>query len=340
MSKVSIIIPARGEKFVNLVSTLDSVCENATGEFEIIVGINGSSDIFDPDTEANIFSYGKKSKVNLDGNFKVINFPKNVGIKTNINALAATATGKYLFKLDAHCSVGKGFDEILKADMQEDWIVMPRFYVLDGETWEWQDERFYDYFYLCCPFTDPKGFRFKAGGHWPERTAERLTTLIDETPQIHGSGWFMTKDRFFELGGFPLTDPYGHGQEPLWLGLRNWLMGGKVMVNKKTWYAHLHQNSSQRGYPEDKAQTERTYKLTAEHFVGDRGNYLHSFEWFLDKFELMPSWPENWRELLDKWQSENELGVLAEIEKAYVGEELLYGDFQDIKKRRELGKAI
>src|SRR3990167_11261586 len=155
MSKTSIIIPVRAEKYENLKRTIDSVFENATGEIEVILGFNGQP-----------YHYFE--------NVKIIKFPENVGIKANINTLAATATGKYIYKSDAHCSFGKGFDEILQQDIEDDWIVMPRFYVLNGETWQWQDERFYDYFYLCCPLTDPKGFRFRAGGHWPERTEERL----------------------------------------------------------------------------------------------------------------------------------------------------------------------
>lgn len=289
MDKVSVLIPARGEKQENLERTITSIYQNATGEIEILIGING----------APFYSLGQW--VNL----KIINFPNNVGIKTNINTLAALATGKYLFKLDAHCAVGKGFDEILKSEMRDNWVVMPRFKIIKDD-WSIQmrdgQEEFYDYFYLSCPFTDPRGFRFKAGGHWPERTKERLEShpTVDETPQIHGSGWFMTKDRFFELGGFPLQDPYGHGQEPLWLGLRNWLMGGKVMVNKKTWYAHLHQNSNERGYPEDRAHTERTYNEVADHFVNNRGHYLHDFEWFVDKFMPMPGWTEKWKEYYGK----------------------------------------
>lgn len=298
MSKVSIIIPAREEKLENLGRTLDSIYSSATGEFEVIIGFDDDRSHISVNEENRIFDLP---------NLRQITFGKSVGIKTNINTLAAMATGKYLLKLDAHTSVGKGFDEILQQNMEDDWVVTPRFYVLNKDTWKVQDERFYDYFYLCCPFTDPKGFRFKAGGHWPERTKERLDNVytdhtgvyrnLDETPQIHGSAWFMTKDRFFELGGFPLQDPYGHGQEPLWLGLRNWLMGGKVMVNKKTWYAHLHQNSNERGYPEDKKHTEYTYKLVAEHFVNNKGYYLHDFEWFIKKFMPMPTWPENWEEI-------------------------------------------
>ena len=290
MRKVSIIIPARGEDGHNLNRTLDSIYQNATGEIEVIVGFDG-----EPFT-----SVGNRE------NFKAIHFPSVVGIKTNINAMAAMATGKYIYKSDAHCSFGKGFDEILQADMEDDWIVMPRFYVLNGEAWEWQDERFYDYFYLCCPFTDPKGFRFKAGGHWPERTAERLDTLIDETPQIHGSGWFISKDHYFDLGGFPNIDPYGHAQEPIWLALKNWLAGGRVMVNKKTWYAHLHQQGNKRGYRMDHAQEVTSYDFAANYWVGDKwAERKHDFMWFVDKFMPMPSWPDNWRELLMEWQAKH-----------------------------------
>lgn len=289
---ISIIIPSRNEKLENLNRTLQSIYENATGDFEVIVGFDGK------------FEYPLTDIYGIDkDNFKYIRFPDVVGIKTNINAMAAMSTGKYIYKSDAHCRFGKGFDEILQKDMEEDWIVMPRFKIIKDD-WSIQlrdgIEEFYDYFYLCCPFTDPKGFRFKAGGHWRERTVDRLQYTIDETPQIHGSGWFMTKERYFELGGFPNIDPYGHAQEPIWLALKNWLMGGKVMVNKNTWYAHLHQQGNKRGYHMSKEQEDKSYRLAAEHFVGDKGDYLHNFEWFVEKFMPMPTWPDNWRVLLKK----------------------------------------
>ena len=232
--------------------------------------------------------------------------PEVVGIKIMINALASMSQGKYIYKTDAHCAFGPGFDEILQADMEEDWIVTPRFYVLNPANWKWQDDRFYDYFYLCCPFTDPKGLRFKAGGHWPERTAERLETLIDETPQIHGSGWFVSKDYYFNvLGGFPNIDPYGHAQEPIWLALKNWLAGGKVMVNKKTWYAHMHQQGNQRGFSLSKSQNKLSYDLAARYWLENRWNERkHNFSWFVNKFMPMPTWPANWPELLKGWRKD------------------------------------
>lgn len=288
MSKVSIIIPSRAEKPENLNRTIKSIKDNATGDYEIIVGFDG------PPYDG--IKYNDVKSVKL---YQV------AGIKTIINLLASMSTGKYIYKSDAHCSFGKGFDEILQVGMENNWIVMPRFKIIKDD-WSIQmrngQEEFYDYFYLSCPFTDPKGFRFKAGGHWLERTQERLESYpsVDETPQIHGSGWMISKDRFFELGGFPNIDPYGHAQEPLWLAMKNWIASGKVMVNKRTWYAHLHQQGNQRGYAEDKVHTERTYNMTAKYWVGNKwddtwGEKKMTFEQFVDKFMPMPGWPENWK---------------------------------------------
>lgn len=307
MNKVSILIPARGEKLENLKNTVDAVyiANPHTEDFEIIIGYDGTPDL-------GLHDYP---------NLKVIAFPSTVGIKTNINAMAAMATGKYLYKSDAHCSFGRDFLNILQKDMEPDWIVTPRFKIIK-EDWSIQmrngEEEFYDYFYLSCPFTDPKGFRFKAGGHWKERTDKRdpnqkwemggkiLTVknpiYIDETPQIHGSGWFMEKDRFFQLGGFPNIDPYGHAQEPIWLAMKNWMAGGKVMVNKNTWYAHLHQQGNKRGYHMDRSQENKSYDIAATYWTRDKwddtwGEKKMTFAQFVNKFMPMPTWPANWEDL-------------------------------------------
>lgn len=290
MDKVSIIIPSRNEKWLK--NTLDNIYENATGDFEVLVGLNGATE------------YPLKNDY---PNLTIIYESKDIGLKPMINMLAHLANGKYIYKSDAHCAFGKGFDEILKADMEDNWIVTPRFKIIKKD-WSIQmkdgQEEFYDYFYLCCPFTDPKGLRFKAGGHWAEQTKLRNGNGypdIDYTPQIHGSGWFVNRDYFLNvLGGFPETDPFGHAQEPIWLALKNWIIGGKVMVNKKTWYAHLHQNSNERGYPEDRSHTEKTYNEVASYWLKHPG-----FEKFVDKFMPMPGWPENWRQLLTNWRVSN-----------------------------------
>jgi hypothetical protein len=304
MAKVSIIIPTCNEiattnEGVNVLQrTVQDIYEKATGDFEVIVGFGGP--------EYQDFNYP---------NLRTVRLPESVGIKTMINILAIMAKGKYIYKTDAHCSFGKSFDEILQADMQDNWVVTPRFYVLNGKTWEWQDDRHYDYFYLCCPFTDPRGFRFKAGGHWPERTAERENKpayIIDETPQIHGSGWFVDRDFFLnKLGGYWTKDPFGHAQEGPYLGLKTWLgpWGGKVMVNKKTWYAHMHQDNKVKGYHYTNEEEKHSYDLFARYFVGNQWEErVHNFEWFIDeKFPNMPTWPvgRNCVDLFKEWRDKN-----------------------------------
>ena len=289
-NKVSIIIPARNEIATSggvnvLQKTVRGIYEKATGDFEVLVGFDGPEyQEFPPFP-----------------NLKVTKFPEVVGIKGVINALSSMAKGKYLLKTDAHCSFGKGFDDILQANMKDNWIVMPRFYVLNGENWEWQQRNgkpeFYDYFYLSCPFTDPRGFRFKAGGHWKERTEEVGHQSIDETPQIHGSCWFMTRDRYFELGGFPNKDPHGHAQEPIWLALNNQLEGGEVVVNKRTWYAHMHQQGNKRGYHMDRDQENKSYDLAAKTFMRDPRMMFWLEKWA----PVMPTWPDDWRERYQQW---------------------------------------
>jgi hypothetical protein len=288
MPTTSVIIPARGEGEV-LARTVADVYAKATGDIECLVGFDGPPYQRLPEYPG----------------LAVIHLPETIGLKAMINKLAHLARGRYLFKTDAHCMFAEGFDETLAADMQDNWVVTPRFYVLDAERWAWQDERFYDYFYLSCPFADKRGFRFKAGGHWPQRTAERLHIDLDETPQIHGSGWFVSRDYFLDdLGGFPATDPFGHAQEPPYLGLKTWLgpWGGRVMVNKKTWYAHMHQQGDKRGYHMGKRNEENTYRQVAEYWMGNEWEGReHDMHWFLEKFEPMPTWPAGWRTLYADW---------------------------------------
>ncbi len=301
MAKTSIIIPSCNEIAVTnggvnvLQKTIQDIYLKATGDFEVIVGFNGPN-----------YQY-----IHPYPNLRVLKLPENIGLKTMINVLAIMAKGKYIYKTDAHCMFGKGFDEILQADMQDNWLVTPRFYVLDAKEWKWQDERHYDYFFMHCPLTDNRGYRFKAGGHWPERTLERENKpeyIIDETPQIHGSGWFVNREYFLEtLGGFPNIDHQGHAQEPIWLALKNWLIGGKVIVNKKTWYAHFHQDGSVKGYRYTREEERHTYNITARYWMANKeSGIIHNIQWFVnEKFPNMPTWPSNWQELQTQYERSN-----------------------------------
>ena len=302
MSKVSIIIPSRNETYevqpgvTVLQRMIQDIYEKATGDFEVLVAFDGPP-------------YQKLPKY---PNLKLLKLPSAIGLKPCVNLMAGLAQGKYLYKSDSHCLFGKGFDEILQANMEDNWLVTPRFYVLNAEEWKWQDDRHYDYFFLHCPLTDPHGFRFKAGGHWPQRTAEREGKPefdIDETMQMHGSGWFLTKDFFWNcLRGMSSEGYDNFAMEPPELCLKTWLgpWNGKVMVNKKTWYAHMHKGGQRpRGWPLTTERIWKAYDWCARFWMGNKWeDRVHDLSWLIEKFDPVPTWPENWKHPYKKWLSE------------------------------------
>lgn len=293
MGKVSIIIPSRHETYQVqgmsiLQRTVKDVYEKATGDFEVIVAFDGLP-------YQDLSNYPNLTCLYLDWG----------GTKIAINEAAKIAKGKYLFKTDSHCMFGEGFDEILQSDMEENWVVTPRFYVLNAEEWKWQDDRFYDYFYLPCPITDPRGFRFKAGGHWKGRTQERLSIEIDENMKLHGSAFFVSKD-FFQnsLGGLDPNNGAGSWNgEDIEISLKTWLgrRNGKLMVNKKTWYAHMHRGGQRpREYGFSQRDCENSAKWSAKYWMNNQWTErTHNIDWLIDRFWPVPSWPENWKELVN-----------------------------------------
>lgn len=294
MAKVSIIIPTRHETYQVqgrsiLRRTMDDIYEKATGEFETIV-------VFDGPPYEGLPYYP---------NFRTIYASESMGVREAVNEGAKVATGKYFFKTDAHCMFAEGFDETLQKTMEDNWIVMPRFYVLDAENWQWQDGRFYDYFHLNCPLTDSRGYRFKAGGHWPERTKERLDVSIDENMKLHGSAWFTSRNFYWDkLGGLSTDSEAGIWGEDLELTLKTWLgpWGGKVMVNKNTWYAHMHRGGQRpREYGFSWREAENSAKWSAHYWMGNEWqDRFHDIEWLVDKFSPVPTWPDNWKELYEQ----------------------------------------
>ena len=288
MSKVSILIPSRNEPF--LYKTVQDIVTKATGDIEIIVAFDG-----EPYTP--LPNYENLIRLEL----------QQMGTKPILNIAAKKASGKYLLKTDAHCMFAEGFDETLQADMEDNWVVMPRFYVLNAEKWEWQDARFYDYFKLPCPLTDPRMFRFQAGGHWPERTRERLSIPIDENMKLHGSSFFMSKDFYIHcLGGLNSMGAGTWSGEDIEISLKTWLgpWDGKVMVNKNTWYAHMHKGREHpRGWNVSYSDINSSYLWTAHYWMANEwAERKHDIEWLIDRFSPIPTWPENWKDLYEEWK--------------------------------------
>lgn len=296
MSKVSFIIPSRCETYkVNetesvLQRMVRDIYEKCHGDFEVIVVFDGEPYQQFPDYP-NLIS---------------IRQPQ-LGTKVAVNIGASIATGKYLFKLDSHCMVAEGIDEVLQADMQDNWVVMPRFYVLNAEEWKWQDDRFYDYFRLPCPFTYKRGFMFQAGGHWKERTGERLHIPIDENMKLHGSSFFISRKFYWDYlcGLDPNNGAGSWNGEDIEISMKTWLgpWGGKVMVNKNTWYAHMHRGGQRpREFGFSQREAYKSAAWTADYWMSNKWDEgSRDIEWLIDRFSPIPGWPDSWKELYAEW---------------------------------------
>ena len=118
---VSVIITSLNEQLY-LENTLKSVLDNARGEIEILCVLDGWLPNPMPALD--------------DARIKYIFHEKPWGQRHSINAAAKVAQGKYIFKLDAHCAVGEGFDIILARDCEYDMTMIPAMFNLDVETWK------------------------------------------------------------------------------------------------------------------------------------------------------------------------------------------------------------
>lgn len=80
------------------------------------------------------------------------------------------------------------------------------------------------------------------------------------------------------------------------VAVKTWLSGGRVLVNKKTWYAHMFR--TQGGdfgfpYPITGSQVDRARKVSREILQANKyEKAVHPFEWLLEKFRPVPDWHE------------------------------------------------
>jgi glycosyltransferase involved in cell wall biosynthesis len=278
MSKVSVIIPARNE--IYLQQTIDDILRNARGEVEVIPVLDG---------------YWPDPMLRSDPRVRWIHHSVSHGMRAAINEGLGAATGEYILKSDAHCMMGEGWDEILKADCQEQDVVVPRRFALDAENWKIKEDKApVDYHYLTYPLEKAGHIGLHGKYYWHERTKERAEILYDEEMSSQGSMYFMHKAYFERFGGLSEVGYGSFTQEFQELGMRTWMSGGRVMVNKKTWYAHLWKK--ERGYSLPSGEQSRGALWSCDFWINDRWHLKkYNFSRLIDKFNP-PGWPADWRD--------------------------------------------
>jgi hypothetical protein len=93
--------------------------------------------------------------------------------------------------------------------------------------------------------------------------------MIDETTAMQGSMWIMPLKWFNEVcGGELQTEGYGPTyQDSTEVTMKTWQAGGRLMVNKNTWFAHKHRSfprTHNEGSPENPSNREAGWKYAIE----------------------------------------------------------------------------
>lgn len=290
---VSVIIPSRVDQYLQ--KTIDSLLERSTGDVEVIVVLDG---------------YWPNPPLKDDPRVQIIHqgtLHNNFGLRAAINAGMAIARGEYVMKLDEHCLMDKGWDEKLVADYEDNTIVVPRRYRLDAEKWDLTtktegDKRPpVDYMYIAYPYERPFDRRcgLYGGGIDLTRYYERKNIPIDETMSMQGSCYFTKKSYWDKLFPNGLDDKnYGSfNHEAQEIHFTAQLSGGKLVVNKKTWYAHYHKGKKGKGYGFSREQYKRHEweKEKARRYALDYWLAQPGFADLINRFNP-PGWPENWQE--------------------------------------------
>lgn len=289
---LSIIIPSRSAQYLK--KTVNDLFTKAEADVEVIVVFDGRwpepDEMPSDDPRLVQIHHGEVHD--------------NIGMRGSINAGVLASKGEYIMVIDEQCGVDQGYDVKLAADCEDNWVVIPRRKRLEPETWTLIEDGRPDIDYMQVDYPYQRPYDKTCGLHGAEwKRPDRTDILIDETPTMQGSCYFM-KRSWWDTNVGPLDDVnYGtFTQEAQEVSFKTWLSGGKVMVNKKTWYSHWHKGKSGKGYGFSNEQykkhligTEKGRLFAINYWMNTR-DYTNDFKWYInEKFPGSPGW-DNWEE--------------------------------------------
>jgi hypothetical protein len=244
----------------------------------------------------------------------VIHTPEAIGQRAMTNRLARLSKAKYVMKVDAHCAFDKGFDRILMENMQDDWTCAPQMRNLHVFDWVCPEghrryqgpsgpcencgqETQREIVWQPRANTRNSSYRFDKTLHfqyWPEYKRRQKGDLV-ESLSLQGSCFMLTREKYWELD---ICDEkagsWGHqGSE---VALKTWLSGGKVIINKKTWYAHMFRTQGKDfSFPwaAKESEFEKTRQYFRDIFLQDRWPKAKMpLKQLINRFGPVPDWED------------------------------------------------
>ena len=189
--------------------------------------------------------------------------PEPRGQREATNQGARISEAKYLLKIDAHCSFSQGFDRIMLEDMNEEDLLAIDVRDLDVEKWEMKP----------TPLTSQVVF----DTNLDLKSAPEKAGLVEETMCIHGVGFMVSREKYFELN--LIDESFGSwGLMGLEVPLKIWLSGGKVRVTKKAQMGHWYKQGEAVPYKRDTSEVQATFNKVKE------WARKQDLDWLIEKF--------------------------------------------------------
>jgi hypothetical protein len=317
--ELSILIPSRSEMFLK--ETIENILANIEADTEIIVVLDGAP--ADPPVP-------EHERVN------VIYVPEALGQRGAQNLACKLSKAKYVMKVDAHCAFDKGFDrKMLEAfkEVGDDVTMVPvmrNLWAFDwkckkcGKKWyqgptptKCQENNFKGTGAPCdsTKFTrkimwvgksNPQSvsYCFDAQPHFqyfgeytkrPEYQKQKEETGLTETMGLQGSCFMANREKYWER---ELCDEKlgNWGNQGIEVAAKTWLSGGRVLVNHKTWYAHMFR--TQGGdfsfpWPVSGHDCQKTKNKVKNLFWNNEWpKQKYPISWLVEKFWPVPGWKD------------------------------------------------
>lgn len=308
---LSILIPARNEMFLS--KTIESILKNIEADTEIITVMDG--EWADPPVP-------KHDRVNI------IKLSESIGQRAATNLACKLSKAKYVMKMDAHCSVDKGFDRKMLEAFKEtgDNVtmvpIMRNLWAFDWKCYNcgWKKyqgprpEKCGD----CgkkdkvrmkmvwvgknnpqstsyCFDSSPKFQYFEDWKHRDQYKKNKKEKGLTETMSLQGSCWMLTRDKYWELN---ISDESfgGWGSQGIEVACKTWLSGGRVLVNHKTWYAHMFRTQGKGfsfPYPMSGRQQRDAQRYARDLFFKNKWDkQTIPLSWLVEKFWPVKGWTD------------------------------------------------
>ena len=308
---LSILIPSRNEQFLS--KTVEDILKNIRGKTEVIVVLDGQ--------------WANPAIVD-DPRVTLIYRSESIGQRAATNEACRLSKAKWIIKCDAHCAFDEGFDVKMMKEMEghDDWTMVPIMRNLHAFDWVCPDghrryqspsgpckdcgkETKQDVVWIAKTSPQSTAYTFDTTLHFQYHNQWKKKQIgdITETMSLQGSCWMLTRDKYWELN--ICDEEFGSwGQQGVEVACKTWLSGGRVVCNRKTWYAHMFR--TQGGdfgfpYPISGRQVDKARKYSRDLFLNNKWDkQVRPLSWLIEKFKPLAGWHDDTgKEILEQVKS-------------------------------------